>query len=983
MSFSSNKFLGLTCRDIKTSLGFGQSVSQLTVQLVEDRTDGDMADIPPLGSPVYFSFGAFSFNGLLQQIGKNNSVNGLNIYDATIVDPRSILDGAKIITYDYSSTIPLSLSNLYNVYGYWESSSFGASQASPVGMPWDKVTSALLAMINGSATNYGAPLKYRGYNYRLDLSEVPRPPIYYRIPAGSISILELIDMMCRDSGCDYFIQLIGLTIKVKVISRFFQPPLGTISSLILSNTYSGSIISSEVSTESINETTSVLVTGGSKTGFSIEDTIYSYWGTDINGVPIIGTAGTLSDLGACEFADLNAADCADIIGSTTYNCSTFEIRFALWGIEAWTAFIAKYKPSIATLIGAGIYGTNSVATPTYAPDIILDAPASLTSSINDTLSERRERLFDLVYNHAELFYGKEFLVTIEGIQATQDSETGQITTSMEPTNAGWLEFGGLELGIPVNRLDILQEGDGRVQPFGYFANIAGKDTSRINLSDCAIDSDGEMWAKAQVDSRILFIPGTPPTPYLRIRLNSVLYNMKSDEFGDAALAGKVISLNLTQMQNLSKNAFAGTIGHIGIHPEAVYPTSVGIPLKSNIEVYGPWLIAGAPGQVRVDQDSGLTPWDYGSTAAMNLAGNAKVVSAVTNQQISESGQMIVAGVPSYSLGDVMRTGGPNLTNMEMAFSPNGISTSYRWQTFTPKFGLFSRNNSERVRRISLGLVEQRREFRKALNRAIVANAIIDKAKKGAKFNKAFWQKKQSPTTVIMAQGTTSGSDTRVGSGLETFETALNLLNTGDNYADKAIMSVSGLVRGFSTNPSATTKLSKYITIGSFGGTNSPLTKDDYNPFASGNDIEILTWGDSYDGANAYLRGNTASNTRAVSLRGPLVITGWGEGTDGNKYPSGSGSYVSNYLRRSDLWATGPVDHLWDPKRGVWTSHDLMTGTTAGAINAGATGTVNVGGDSGWQVSVFNHWSSNIATSKKCVIGYCVNIKKWIPIAVDC
>lgn len=983
MSFQSNKFLGLTCQGFKTSIGWNQSFSTLTVDLVEDQIDGDLPEGVTVGTPVYFSFGSFSFAGLLQKFGKVNSTSILPGYQAIITDPREILDGAQVITSGYSAAIPTSISNLYNIFGYWESFGFGTSGVTSAGAPWAKVLTALTDMINSPAgTAYGDPLTYKGYSYSLDISELPRPPSYYRLPTGYISILDIINSICADCGCDYFIELVGLTIKIRVVSRFFQPPLGTVASLALSGTYSGSIINSEAYVESRNEVTSIFLTGGEKTGVDITTDIYSYWGTDINGIPITGVSGTLSDLGTCEFADLNAADCADIVGSTTYNCSTFEMRFALWGVESWTAFINKYRTDISTFIGAGIYGEVGAANPKFAPDIIPDGATHIADALDETLSDRRARLFDLVRKHAEEFYGKQFLVTMTGLEASQDSETGEITTSVEPTNAGYLEFGAAGIGVPANRLDILQEADERVVNFAYYANILGADTSNLNWGDVAVDNTGKMWTKSQVANRILFIPGTPPTPYLQVRLSGALFEVQTDKFGDASLAGKVFALTGTDLQNIDKNAIGGSIGFVGIHPAARYPTSLGIALKSNVEVYGPWFIAGPPGKVRVEQDSTLTPWDYGSAAVMELAGNSRVLNGQTNQQASESGGLTVAGAPSYSLGATMATGGPNLTNIEVSYSPNGVTTSYRFETFTPRFGITSRQNLERIRRISLAQVQHRRDFRKALNRAIVAGGVIDRAKKGAKFNKAFWEKKQSPHTIIMAQGVTSGSDTRTGAGFETNEAAIAILNQ-DNYADKAIMSVTGLVRGFSTNPSATTKLSKYDTVGSFAGTNTPITLTDLNPFQSGNDVEILTWGDTYAGCNAYRRGNTTNNTRAIALRGPLVISGWGVGTDGNKYPSGSGSYASNYLKRSDLWMTAPVDLLYDPVRKVWTAHDIMSGVTSGSTASGANGTVLVGNDAGWSVSVYNQWTTTIATAKKCLIGYCVNENRWQFLSVDC
>lgn len=982
MSFFQGKFCGLSVKDFKTSLGFNQQSSQLNVQLVQDTLFGDIADFPLIGSPVYFSFGAFTFAGLLQSHKQSNSPNGLPVFDVVIIDPREILEGAQVITSTYTGGVPAGMSNVFNVYGYWETNGFGKSQSTQAGMPWALVLQAILSMANTPVVGaYGGPLQYKGVAYSLDLSEIPIPPGYYRLPTGYLSLLETIHLICEDCGCDYYVILVGTTIKVKIVSRFFQPPLGTITALALSSTYSGSTIEADAGLEARNEVNSVLLIGGEKTGVFITQNIYSYWGTDINGTPIVGTPGTLAGFGATEFANLNAADCADIVGSTTYNCSVIEMRFALWDVSAWAAFINKNRPDISNFIGAGIYGDRGNAAPIFAPDIVNDDPVA--RAVNQITDDNRARLFDLVHRYAEDFYGKQFLVTIDGVQASIDNETGQITTSSEPTNAGYMPFGASSLGVPANRLDVLQEADERVLSFAYYSSIIGADLSRINWSETAVDNTGQMWVRTQTDNRILFA-GNPIIPYVHVKLGGALYEPKLDNFGNAGLAGQVIAVNGPALQNLDANAFGGSIGYLGIYPAARYPTALGIPMKSNTDTYGPWFVAGAAGKVRIEQDSSLTPWDYGSSAVMDLAGQARVLTSVTNQQVSESGGLNIAGAPAYSLGDVMTVGGPNLTNLEISFGTQGVSTNYRWQTFTPKFGLFSRQNSERLRRVSLGLVQQRRDMRRALNRAIVAAGIVDKATKGAKFNKAFFEKRQSPSTVIMAQANTSGSDTRVACGFENYESALSMLNQGTNFPDKAIMSISGLVRGFSTNPSSTSKLSKYTSIGSFAGTNAPITNNTLNPFVAGNDIEIQTWGQAYAGSNAYVRGNDPTDTRAIALRGPIIISGIGLGIDGLAYPDGTTtSYSSNALRRSDLWKTGTVDLLWDNKRGCWTSHDILTGVTSGATTAGSNGTVKIGNDSGWTMSVYNQWSSTIATAKKCLIGYAVNENRWHFIAVDC
>jgi hypothetical protein len=490
----------------------------------------------------------------------------------------------------------------------------------------------------------------------------------------------------------------------------------------------------------------------------------------------------------------------------------------------------------------------------------------------------------------------------------------------------------------------------------------------------------------QVSPRVLFLPGALPVPCVHVRLGGALYDQKKDEYGDATAAGRAFGPNQevsgADLQRVGGNAFGGTIGRLGIHPAARTPAAFGVPLKSNVEVYGPWVVAGAPGKVRVEQDTGLTPWDYGGEEVMDLAGRSRVLTAVTNQQLSESGGVTAAGAPNWSLGDVLQTGGPNLTNLEVSFGPSGVTTSYRFQTFTPRFGLFSRQNSERLKRMALAAVEARRQMRKALNKALVAATAFERAARGAKANQAFWKTKQSPHTVLVAQGVSGGADTRSVAGTETYEAALHLQNTGGHFVDKAVMSLNGLVRGFSTNPTAASLLSKYGPAPS--GTGTAVTRADLDPFAAGNDLEVLAWGRKYAGAHAFHRGNDPADTRALALRGPLVLSGFGPGVDGKRYPSDGGTgYAANYRRRADLWPTAPVDLLFDPRRQVWTSHDLYDGTFASDLAPGATGQLRVGGDATWTLSVRNRWSTSVPANTQVVAGYVVNRDELQVIAVDC
>jgi hypothetical protein len=92
--------------------------------------------------------------------------------------------------------------------------------------------------------------------------------------------------------------------------------------------------------------------------------------------------------------------------------------------------------------------------------------------------------------------------------------------------------------------------------------------------------------------------------------------------------------------------------------------------------------------------------------------------------------------------------------------------------------------------------------------------------------------------------------------------------------------------------------------------------------------------------------------------------------------------VSNLLRRADAWKTGAVDLAWDDVRKVWTSRDVVTGTLPAAVAAGATGTLRVGGSTGWTLTVLNPWSGSVAAGK-VVASFALNLNAWVITAADC
>lgn len=344
--------------------------------------------------------------------------------------------------------------------------------------------------------------------------------------------------------------------------------------------------------------------------------------------------------------------------------------------------------------------------------------------------------------------------------------------------------------------------------------------------------------------------------------------------------------------------------------------------------------------------------------------------------------------------------GPTITGIDVSYSEGGVATTYRLQTFTVKFGAFSKDNVERLRRISLKSQEVRRELREAFNRLIlpreVTNDLVSILGAGATNQ---WPKqfsRGSPHSVFMAIIDEDGDDSNLARVSATTigdkEIAVAIPGHDATLFDKsAMMSITGVLRPMSTDYN-----SNWLACYEQPNSNYPSNAlgTFLNPFKSGNDVELYTHGTSYSDAHSYLNSGPGTNVRGFALRGPLVISGWGWCTDDAFVPNSApttltGGELSNYLRKSWFWKTGPVDLLWDDERMVWTPHGMMLGMTIGECAAGGSTTVKLYDDSGEVTgrkkdrTVWNFFSTAVPADRKIMAAWMPDAQKWYIIAADC
>ena len=109
--------------------------------------------------------------------------------------------------------------------------------------------------------------------------------------------------------------------------------------------------------------------------------------------------------------------------------------------------------------------------------------------------------------------------------------------------------------------------------------------------------------------------------------------------------------------------------------------------------------------------------------------------------------------------------------------------------------------------------------------------------------------------------------------------------------------------------------------------------------------------------------------RALGLRGPLVVVGWGYDTNGKPVPpspTDPNAFLLNHRKRQDKWKAGPVDLRWDNERKVWAA-----GGGGGAADIWLSQTVNpVGSATGPYSGLGGNTYTNLACGGSS--SYCIS-----------
>ena len=642
------------------------------------------------------------------------------------------------------------------------------------------------------------------HEYLIDLTEFNQviSPTYYRVGGDStISMSEMLTQVASDASCDYYLELLPVKvagkvvkiIKVRLVSRAGQPVLGRLDDFIAARqanaaNANGGVLSYTKGEETRNESTSTYLMGGNtREAFTADNSqMLPFFGVDTDGALIQASINADNEyeirldvrrLNTTLFTPFTADWCV---------VSESELMAVLGDIDTWKN-VSSYK-------GGDVYtwlNTNLVP-PTFDTEILAAAfkgdkpPAATTIPQNTTISNETDfskdtpkdvdKIYSFLKTFADEFYGKQFLVNAPFVCVTQDLETQRYRFSHDPSTDGcWVpDSTQTILGLQHNgpAADFFRDDTGKYQTIVRFPltngfTMGGAGGSIVSdptkLGDDNYISDGvSVWVKADIDPR--WVSGTPldtsaSTISFVVKIAAPVPSRKDEVMGlDEGHSGFANMLNAsdTAIPDAVDQDLAGDRGPwsmAGIHV-AVSPDGALCPTLNNTEVYGPWGVAGLPGQVTAQKDEGLVPWEYGSDVVLNRVALDQVSNSVAQMRKSERGTVSVAGFPNIPIGaelfsvdttnpPVSQGGqkyvetrtlsvgscdptigyyscqmnawtgafGPNITNVNVNVGPGGFTTEYQFSTFTSRFGQFAKQNAARLKEIGQRRLQANRNIR--------------------------------------------------------------------------------------------------------------------------------------------------------------------------------------------------------------------------------------------------------------------------------
>lgn len=1056
MAFDRKRFLGLTVIEFSSTVGWNDEGTSLRIRMAPE--DGESISSYTIGDIFDFQMGSFTFTGFLERVIERHDNGGIT-FEAILSDGKEILRNVQCVVGNFYGTTlddDCLVANYFNIFRHFERNGYGEANSNENGMDARK----FIQGANELSVKCG--VISAGKKYQIDLSELLEGlPDYYRVPGPTVGLLDVVSTICDDVGKLWRLKLNGTTFKIETTSLAQDAANQKVGDSIKQKASDKRVIAWDSGVEAANGVVAnFVVWGGAKENSiqfnktSLTDAVIKYfWGYDINGVPqysinyeikpIYNKLGQSTTYEVMN-VDLPAIGIEDILGGTLYKTDTLELQMVMGSQEAWELYLELYDPgkySAIFLRGPRDWDADTFYWMAYGGAGSTPLKRDFSEKENDVGVRRAARLFSFLKSYCENYWGKQFLIQVnsgpksnlEGVGNRLNGDgalerVGGLTVrnklerklpkdqlvdpkdgtyNIIPSSSGWIDPSYPITQIPKEIWDgQFKDANGKV--FNWFAFYATPGQYQIDDTspDCYV-SGNYVYIKANVAETYVKIDGTehvhvslPQTPYI------IGPESSRSELGNDALSRFLFGIFgplLIGSSDLFKVGFA-----------PVTPWNALIAFRSNTnDAYGPWYINSSKGGLtKIENDSSLTPWSFGSGA--NLAEVfSKKLKDINPIDKFETGSLTMVSLPEMQLGDELSSNGAIVTSINASYGTNGVTTQYTFRTFTPRFGLTSRFVIERLRRQAAKQNEDRRNILKAYMDTIARQQASYRSEMGSKIRSFFLDflgrrhDRMSPhALILMGMGMANagpgaaggaGKYTRTKTLGATYKYNESLKDIGKKLYEfidqdtKAAASIDTIFCPFRNSvtqgflPSIHNILFNQIKTQAFTNSlSSSYIRGDgiidprqgkiptaltYNPYKIYNHFDTLLKPDrdAFDNSNRpdnYISvnggiGASVIDVKAIALRGPLMISGWGIDLWTGKIIPESDYGLTNRFNAGEVPANapwegaekklaGPVDLIWDSGRGVWTSHDVVrikpvseiektpaVGNTYGRIKSGA------------------------------------------------
>lgn len=940
-------------------------------------------------------------------------LNGVNVilsnFEGTAFNEGEGYD--KLTPSSSNPNITTEIKNVWNALGHKENYTFGgrfgAANINSAGYPARDLLD-LLELFSRGESDFGGPIRYGQSQYRFEVGNLKDVPEFFRI-GGQSQNLNAILQECADLlQYDYFatVEPVGgkptgdgggvisdPVVKIVTIDKTQQPDPGKIREIVLQAKDNGDLVSSDVGQELSDEVTQRIVVGGPAS---------RYFVANINDcIPIWGKIGPKKYVVAPgfnrtqqayapsarvpvvldEMAGLNGGVSGGIF-TDTYSATVMELRMALGGIDTWQTFKAFEAVLNGTYDGSPWSALLDVDVETLV-DVAQGrtGPMSLSSTslisgrkmYNEDFKEQVSFIFSKVEATARNFYGRMFLVPLP-------TEPGGLLNNIKFVEEDLVEIPSWDLtdtawvsNKPVADV-AFYNGDGRLKSTAVYELNSRYDYSDMKADYAAWRTFGQDQNLADGiattqcgphEQNVFFIDGYS-TPFAAIDTGTqvrVFDDSTTPDFGLTVLASYFFGVDIPPEAYVAAGKQST---QISIAPGVAYPKFLGIPQESNRYAWGPWYKSTSDnGRSEVVFDSNLRPETFGGVDRMNQAGQDTADAGASEISANESGRIELAKFPEYNIADRFADSGPYVTDMNISISTGGLTTGYRFNTWTPNFGKLTKYNSDRISRIykaSLAALQRIRQDNP--NRPF----------EPVKFQKTNFQQ----VAARLAASRSSGGFLFMGQNSPPQGDNISLSDASGFFAnEQKAQSSFGCTSDQQWSPVGTRSVKRDGDSGQYIQAPSALSGEQDGKFAVGvcpssrdldpyfseailenaatmiQKVDFLAACNASGGQTSDLNISKANKAgvideiRSLALRGPLMVSAWGYDLAYNPVPCAADDITSFNLQIDDpennnrpaaldraYWKTGPVNLMWDEERKIWSGGpEILSGILESAIEA--------------------------------------------------